>query len=57
MVLFAGGLVELSEDAGDVALDGALAEEQLSGGRPVRPPLSHEPEHLALAFGERVLAR
>jgi hypothetical protein len=48
------GEAELLEDRGDVALDGALADEHLGGDRPVGLALGHRLQHLALALGQGV---
>ena len=45
---------ELVEDLPDVRLDRLRAEEERLADRPVRPPLGHQAEHLALAVGQLV---
>src|SRR5215213_5824714 len=54
--LGAGRHAELGEDAGEVALDGLLGEEQLATDLAVRAALGDELGDLALAAGERVEA-
>ena len=54
MVRRSRGQAELVEDAGHVALDGALADVDLAGDAAVGAALGHQRQHLALARGERV---
>jgi hypothetical protein len=52
VILFARRRLELPEDAGDVAFDSALAEEELRRDRPVGAPLCHQGQHVALGRGQ-----
>ena len=44
--------IELGQDAGDVALDGGLAEVEPGGDLGVRQALGHQPHDAELAFAE-----
>ena len=46
--------VELGEDRGDVLLDRPLGDDQLRGDGGVGAALGHQPQHLALARGQRL---
>ena len=54
MVLGGGREVELGEDRRDVLLDRALGDDELAGDRGVGAALGHQPQHLALARGQRL---
>ena len=54
VVLRGGREVELGEDRGDVLLDRALGDHERRGDRGVGAALGHQPEHLALARGQRL---
>src|SRR5215470_19078755 len=53
----ARGDVYLREDVADMAIDGLLAERQLSGNRLVGLTRCHQPQHLQLALRQTVLGR
>ena len=51
--LVGGRQAELEEDVRHVLLDGALGDDERLGDQAVGAALGHQPEHLALARGER----